>query len=469
MSNTDFQVGILGGGPAGSGLASYLAKNGVSCVLLERELFPRPHVGESLVPSSTRVFKEIGFLPKMEEAKFPHKYGAAWTTTDSRLVAAHDWEGLGEDSRVDVDFCASEAIRSGGPSLPLDADHKVDIQFQEREQEGVDQLYTYHVDRGKFDLLMLQHAQQLGAKVCEGLRVDHVDFDHGGPPTIHTRLGEKKIDFKVQIVVDATGRNTLLGRQLKLRVTDPVFNQFAFHTWFENFDRKSAGKEDFIFIHFIPLSNTWVWQIPITDTITSIGVVTQKKHFAGTKQTREEFFWKCVGQRPDLYERLKKADQIRGFTEEADYSYAMTQFCGDRYLLVGDAARFVDPIFSSGVSIALNSGRIAHPRILSALETGNFERASFAEYERVLRLGTQNWYKFITLYYRLNILFTYFLSTPRYRLDILKLLQGDVYDESEPPVLEKMRQTVNAVEDNPDHPWHQLLGDLTANAFKHAI
>lgn len=443
MSQPDFEVGIIGGGPAGSSLAAYLAMKGVNCVVLERELFPRPHVGESLVPSSTRVFKDLNFLCKLEEAKFPRKYGAAWNSIDGRRIADHRWEELREDASVDV-------------------------QFAERAQEGVDQLYTYHVDRGKFDLLLLQHAHGLGASVCEGVRVEHVDFDDGPLPRIRARLGRKEIDFRVRVVVDASGRNTVLGRQMKLRITDPVFDQFALHTWFEGFDRGNSEKKDFIFIHFIPMRNTWVWQIPIDDLVTSFGVVTQKRNFAKTRESREEFFWSCVGMREELHQGLRQAQRIRPFKEEGDYSYAMRQLVGDRFLLIGDAARFVDPIFSSGVSLALNSARLAHRDILAALETGDFGRESFSTYETTQRLGTRNWYRFITVYYRLNVLFTYFLSDPAYRLDILKLLQGDVYDEAEPQVLQRMREAVTAAEDDPEHPWHALLNDLTANAFKEA-
>jgi FADH2 O2-dependent halogenase len=216
----------------------------------------------------------------------------------------------------------------------------------------------------------------------------------------------------------------------------------------------------------LPISNTWIWQIPISADVTSIGIVTQKKNFAKSKEDREKFFWSSVGTRPMIEETLRKADRIRPFKDEGDYSYAMKQLCGDRFLMVGDAGRFVDPIFSTGVSIALNSSRFAHKDILSALERNDFSRESFANYENTLRLGTKNWYDFITVYYRLNVLFTYFINDPRYRLDVLKLLQGDVYDDATPPVLDKMKKMVSEVEQNDKHPWHKLLGDLTANAFR---
>ncbi|HEY1351795.1 MAG TPA: NAD(P)/FAD-dependent oxidoreductase [Ktedonobacteraceae bacterium] len=445
MSEFVFDVGIIGGGPAGSALASYLASAGLSCVIFERDLFPRPHVGESLVPSSTRVFKEINFLEQMDQAGFPKKYGAAWTTSGKGPVYVDSFEGL-------------------------EADCHVGIRFEERAQPGVDRNYTFHVDRSKFDLMLLQHAQRLGATIYEGIQVQHVDFSEPAHPHIHFSLGKKDMNITVRLVVDASGRKTLLGNQLKLRIQDPVFDQYALHTWFEGYDRetlaKDASQTDFIFIHFLPVTNSWVWQIPITDEITSVGVVTQKKNFAHSRQQRQQFFWTCLETRPELAARLRAARQVRPLAEEGDYSYAMKQICGDHFLLIGDAARFVDPIFSTGVSIALNSARFASADILRAAQSGDFRQASFQTYESTLRRGTKNWYEFISVYYRLNVLFTAFIQDERYRLDVVKLLQGDVYDEDEPEVLTIMKDIVSQVEQNEKHIWHGYLGELTVNAFK---
>jgi flavin-dependent dehydrogenase len=445
MSEYDFDIGIIGGGPGGSAMASYMAQAGVSCAVFERELFPRPHVGESLVPSSTRVFKDLNFLEKMDAAGFPRKYGAAWTAADRGPVYDMGWKGL-------------------------EADCFAGIRFDEREQPGVDRNYTFHVDRGKFDLMLLQHAHELGATVYEGIRVQHVDFSEVGSPRIHYAIGKQSGSVRVRLVVDASGRRTLLGNQLKLRIQDPVFDQYAIHTWFEGYDRRALARDasqlQYIFIHFLPISNTWVWQIPITETITSIGVVTQKKNFARTREGREALFWQCLESRPELAQGLRAAQQLRPLSDEGDYSYAMKQICGDNFLLIGDAARFVDPIFSTGVSIALNSARFASKDVLKALETGDLRRQSFQQYEQTLRRGTKNWYEFISVYYRLNVLFTAFVQDERYRLDVLKLLQGDVYDDEAPEVLQLMKQRVSEVEQNKNHIWHRHLNELTAKAFR---
>lgn len=440
--NFDYDIGIIGGGPAGSTSAAYLAKAGLSVAVFEGEEFPRPHVGESLVPATTPVLLQTGAMSKVEAAGFPKKYGAAWTSAETRDVPHNGFSHLIHDFRA------------------------ADVAFNERDQDGVDRDHTFHVDRGKFDQILLDHAASLGARVFQGTRVLDVDFSDPEGVILKCRDKQRTVTRRVRMVIDSSGRQTLLGRQLKVKVPDPVFNQYAIHTWFEGLDRQALSvdpeQKDYIFIHFLPINDTWVWQIPITDTITSVGIVTQKEQFAAANTDRERFFWDFAASRPDLAEALKKATRVRPFKAEGDYSYAMRQICGDRFVMVGDAARFVDPIFSSGVSVALNSARIACRDIIAAHEKGDFSRESFTRYESALRRGVRNWYEFISVYYRLNILFTAFIQDPRYRLDVLKLLQGDVYDDEEPKVLQEMREIVTAVEQDPDHLWHPYLGTLRA-------
>ena len=442
MGEQILDVGIIGGGPAGSSIAAYLAKAGLKCAVFERETFPREHVGESLVPSTNRILREIGFIDQMDEVGFVRKFGAVWTT-EKKPVYHVKFDGMEPDCHAN-------------------------IRFEERQQAGVDRNYTWHVDRGKFDLLLLRHAEKLGATVYEGVKVRSVDFSDPDVPRIIYSTGTQEISARFRMVVDASGRQTLLGNQLKFKKPDPVFNQYAIHTWFDGYNRTAAasdkGYDNYIFIHFLPISNTWIWQIPITETVTSIGVVTQKQNFQKSAASREKFFWDTLGSRPELHAGIKASEQTRPFKEEGDYSYGMSQICGDGFVMIGDAARFVDPIFSSGVSIAMTSAKLASADILAAAENGTFQKKAFETFETTMRRGTRNWYDFISVYYRLNILFTAFIQDPRYRLDVLKLLQGDLYEEETPKVLKIMKETVADVERRPNHPWHALLGDLTVES-----
>ena len=166
---------IVGGGPAGSAMGCFLSMAGISNTIIESANHPRAHVGESMVTSSTRVFKEIGFLETMEREGFIRKYGASW-----------------------------HAPSHGG---------KFAIEFGEFPQEGIDQDYTYHVDRAKFDLLLLKHAESLGSKVYQGVHVKQVLFDDDQACGVRIGIGKNEIDLKCKLVVDASGRNALLGRQ----------------------------------------------------------------------------------------------------------------------------------------------------------------------------------------------------------------------------------------------------------------
>ncbi len=415
-------VAIIGGGPAGSALGSYLSLAGVENTIIEKAIHPRPHVGESMITASTRIFNDIGFWDTFAGAGFVKKYGAAW----------HPPSGRGE----------------------------FDIAFAEFPQEGVDVDYTYHVDRSKFDMLLLKHADNLGSTVYQGVGVDEVLFDNGFATGVSCTLGGQSLTIDADVVVDCSGRDTLLGRQLGIKTRDPIFNQFAIHAWFEDVDRGDSPTADYIRIYFLPLERSWVWQIPITETVTSVGVVVHRDVFRASPLGKEEFFAEQLKSTPELQAAMGGAVRVNDIKSEGDYSYAMDHFVGNGYLLAGDAARFVDPIFSSGVGVALSSAKFASEILIPALAAGDVSAEALIPYETKVRGGVAIWYEFIRLYYKLMHAFTYFIQDPESRLQILELLQGQVYDRADAPVLAKMRDFIASVENTDGHLLKPYLTDM---------
>lgn len=228
-----YEVIIIGAGPAGSTMASYLAKEGVSCLVVERTKFPRPHVGESLVPSGMRIFEDIGFLGKLHAGGFSQKNGVGWTSTrtgNDLRMHEFDFKNFGNDMHVNVDFA-------------------------ERKQQGLASPYTYHVDRGRFDKMLADHAAELGAEILYETKISEIDLLDDAQGAIVDVEGQK---IKCDLVVDASGRHTVLGRKLGFLVKDPVFNQYAIHNWFEGFEYGEGEHKEFTYVHFIPESDAWI-------------------------------------------------------------------------------------------------------------------------------------------------------------------------------------------------------------------
>jgi FADH2 O2-dependent halogenase len=412
---------IIGGGPAGSTLACYLSLAGIDTLLLEQANHPRPHVGESLVTSTYLPFKEIGFIDTMEEVRFVRKYGAAWHALSGKEFS---------------------------------------ISFSPFPKYGIDRDYIYHVDRSKFDHLLIKHAEKLGAKVVQGVRVRQVLFDDGNAVGVRAQVGETEFDLHAKLIVDASGRHTLLGRQLGIKENDPIFDQYAVHAWFKGLDRGATESADYIHIYFLPVDRGWAWQIPITDEITSVGIVAERDVFRKARKDVAEYFDTYIHSNPALTQALAQAERINEFKTEGDYSYVMKQFVGDHFMMVGDAARFVDPIFSSGVSVAMMSARFATEHICRAFQTGDFSRAALQPCEDQVRSGVSIWYEFIRLYYKLLPLFTHFIQSSEYKFQIKELLQGLVFDRSSVPVLDAMREYIRAVEASDNHIFKSQLSSV---------
>jgi len=412
-------VCIIGGGPAGATIGAYLAKEGIEHIIIEKEVFPRHHIGESLIATTTKIFHEIGVLSKIEAAGFVKKRGAVWVPKSGR--GAH-------------------SIKLAPPP-EFNSDH------------------TYQVERAQFDKIMLEHSQSLGSRVIQPAQVIDIHKNEDGRVTgVKVRKGEKVIDVFAQIVVDASGQSTIIGSKLKLKNKDPKFDQLALYSYFENVDLGGKETNGYIHIFFLEAPKAWIWQIPISDKLTSIGIVSRKEEFQQKNGlSKEEYFWQHINSNPLFKQRMVNAKQADKFRIAKDYSFEMSQKSGPGFMLIGDAARFVDPIFSSGVGIAMSGAKFAFAEIKNILDEDKSEIQAFKDYDDLITRGTTVWSEFISIYYRMQNLFSYYIQDPAYKTELINLLQGSVYEEGAAEVLKRMRQDIKLIESDPTHLLHKSL------------
>lgn len=417
---------VMGGGPAGLTLGCYLADAGVTPLIVEKLNHPRPHVGESLMPSAVRIMREIGFHDVVETAGFPRSGGVVYR--------------------------------------PPDADDVV-LPYQDFPREGVEQSYTYHVDRARFDMLLMKHAEAKGCKIVEGVGVDEVLFDdEGAARGVRLSLGGEEVEIEARVVVDAAGRSTRIGRQLDLRRNHPVLDQFALHAWFEGVDRGGEDTEAFTHVFFLPDVRGWAWHAPIDDDITSVGVVAARQRYKALDSGIVDFFDSALQGNRKLAAATRDARAIDDLKGEVNYSYSLDRVCGDGWLAIGDAARFLDPVFSSGLSVAMHSARFAAERIEVALDSGDTGRDVFFPYEDMMLSGAAVWDDFIRLFYRLLPSFIHLVESPEHRTAVMRMIQGDVYDPSDTGWLDEMRAMVRTVEEADTHPWKDELVEIPLRA-----
>lgn len=337
----DADVIIIGGGPAGSTLGTLLAMGGRKAIIIERDIHPRDHVGESLTPSTNLVFERIDFLDKLNDGGFIHKPGTAWNAPRSQ-----PWKF--------VEIWLFEYPIPNGP-----------------------QPFTYNIERDVMDTLLIRHAHEKGAKVVQGAKVEDVIFEDGRAVGVRVSVTDGwEQDLYARVIVDASGRRCFLANKLGLKSKDRSFNQFCIYSWFEGVTEPPKRYDGFALFYFLALNQAWAWHIPLRNGRTSLGIVMDKEDFQKSGKDYEEFFYSLAERNRTFKDAMKSAQRVRPWWVEGDYSYKVDQFTGPGWLLVGDALRFVDPIFSSGVDVALFSSLYAYETITRAFETGTRPRPS---------------------------------------------------------------------------------------------
>ena len=380
MSEVDYtpDVLVIGGGPAGSTVATMIARQGARVVLLEREHFPREHVGESLLPASIPVLEELGVLPEVQEAGFLPKWGATMVWGKDRTP----WSWY----------------------------------FKETNQQYP---HSYQVWRPQFDQLLLDNSRKAGVDVREGYRVVQALFQEGKAYGVRYQTGSGGIrQLDAGFVVDASGQGGVLAQQLRSRRWDPFFHNLAVYGYFEGAGKLSEPNETNIFIE--SFSHGWLWTIPLHTGMTSVGAVVDS--VTGQDAIRllgaQGFLEGQISQAPETAALLRGAHLSRGPHVVKDWSYVCDDLVGDGYVLVGDAACFVDPLFSSGVHLALMSGVLAAAYVTSARKDPELGRAAAKVYQELYLKEYNQFREMARLFYSSN------LSADSYFWEARRLVEG---------------------------------------------
>ena len=371
-------VVVIGGGPAGSAAATLLADQGWSARLFERERFPREHVGESLLPASLPILDALGVLPAVQEAGFIEKYGATmvWGTDHE------PWSWY----------------------------------FRETNREFP---HAYQVWRPTFDKLLLDNAREHGVDVREQHRVTDLSMSESGVKLRVASSTGAEFDARARFVVDASGQNGVIARKLNLRRHDDYFQNLGVYAYFEDAAHLEPPDDGNIFIESYP--EGWVWMIPLSGGRTSVGAVVDSR--AGQAGIQEhgiaEFFQAQLAQAPRASALLAGAHRFDGPHVIRDWSYVAEPLVGDTHILVGDAACFVDPLFSSGVHLALSSALLGAAYVTTALRTPGLAEPAAQVYAELYMQQYRHFRELARLFYASN------RSVDSYSWEARKILEDD--------------------------------------------
>jgi len=386
----NYDVIVIGGGPSGSTVASRLVQRGRRVLLLEKEHFPRFHIGESLLPCSMPLFEELGVMPALLEHGFLPKYAAEFVTADGTLTRR---------------YAFADGLIPGAPS-------------------------AFEVDRAEFDQVLLENAKKLGVEVREGATVVRFELTReSAEVTVRDDSGTES-HHSAQLLIDATGQSSFLAGKLDMREMDQGLKNFAVFSHFEGAERHEGKREGDISVVLVP--GGWWWVIPLADGRTSVGQVGPRSMLRG-KKPDEAYLHEQIAATPYLAKRLAKATRVAPVRTISDYSYVSKKLAGDRFVLVGDAGAFIDPVFSTGVYLGMVGAFRAAEAVDAALAAGRFSRREFVAYEAWVRKQVDAYKKFVKGFYKPE--FVELLMAPSEFLDlraaITSLLAGFGVDRPE--------------------------------------
>lgn len=358
MTSETYDIAIIGGGPAGSTAAALLGRAGRRVLVLERDKFPRFHIGESLLPFSMRAFTRLGLHEKFVRAGFMDKFGG-------EMYGA----------------CGKEGVK---------------FYFEDGFRSQTDR--SYQVTRADFDKLLLDHAAENGAEVREETGVDNIEFsEEEAILKISSKGNGSREEIRARYVIDGSGRNSILGAKFKLKKNYDHLQKVSVFAHYDGMIR--AEGRDGTLTRMVRAIDRWFWVIPLTATRTSVGVVLDGEVYRKSKLSPEDFLEQAIKEQPLLMEQMLYAERATPVRTAADFSYRSTRLYGDRWMLAGDAAGFIDPVFSSGVFLAVLAGEQAADVLHEVLERPAKRKKLFARYERNINKAMDVYLRFVDAWY----------------------------------------------------------------------
>jgi len=391
-ATTPFDAIVLGGGPAGSTAAAVLAMKGRRVVLLEKEKFPRYHIGESLMPFCWYPLERIGVLEKVKASAFPKKYAVQFVRM------------------------------SGEVSQPF-------YFFQHYDHPSSQ---TWQVLRSEFDLMLLDNARAKGVDVREETAARELIVEEGAVAGVRaTAVDGRTLEFRAPMTIDATGRDSLSQMRFDWRVRDPKLNKIAIWTYYRGAKRDPGLDEGSTTVAYVP-EKGWFWYIPLPDDIVSVGIVAERDYLYPDTRDLAAIFAREVEKNLWVKDHLAPGRVCEPFRVTGEFTYRSRHCARDGLVLAGDAFAFLDPVFSSGVFLALKSGEMAADAVDRALASGDHGAAQFEDYGRELCRGIEAMRRLVYAFYDPRFSFKELvMKHPHLRGRLTDCLIGDLFGDFE--------------------------------------
>lgn len=388
--NTPFDCIVVGGGPAGSTAAAVLAMRGRRVLLLEREKFPRYHIGESLMPFCYFPLARIGMIEKMKHSAFPRKYSVQFVRPNGEVSAPFYF-------------------------------------FQHLKHPCTT---TWQVARSDFDQMLLDNAREKGVAVLEQRTVKKLLQEDGAVVGVRgVDGGGTPFEFRAPMTIDATGRDGLAQISYGWRARDPHLNKIALWTYYKGARRDPGLDEGATTVAYLPHKG-WFWYIPLPQNRVSVGIVAEAQYLYRDGRDLEKIFLREMDNNLWIKQHLSVGRRDDGFRVTGEFSYRSRHCAADGLVLAGDAFAFLDPVFSSGVFLALRSGEMAADAVDAALTAGDVSAARFEEYGRELCRGIEAMRKLVYAFYDEGFSFKKLITThPQQRGRLTDCLIGDLFGD----------------------------------------